>query len=123
MTLPNGNTVSTLANGEIWATIHPDGVPIAIRLTPDMPARGQFQTLIVQNLPESNIVNAPQSAETVVWGNCQSKTYEYMGSVFYQGKMRSGPPTGDDPTPPEGVTRRVEPDSPMDHIFHVICQP
>ena len=52
ITLPNGNTAQQLANGTVWATIRPAGEPINIQLSPRGPARGQFGTVIIKNLPE-----------------------------------------------------------------------
>ncbi len=92
LTLPNGNTVERLANGETWATIRPNGTPIAIQLTSGMPATGEFQTQIVMNLPESDILNAPQSEDIALWGYCDTKTYTVIGVIPFSGKMRSGVP-------------------------------
>lgn len=102
LTLPNGNTIETLPNGETWATIYLQGKALAIQLTPNMPATGQFQTNLVQNLPESDIVGAPQSVEIQIWGDCQTKTYQIMGMLPYEGKMRGGLPETENATGPEG---------------------
>lgn len=123
MTLPNGNVISHLANGENWATIHIHGEPLAIQLLPGMPATGQFRTAIVRNTPDgSDIVGAPQSLEVQILGNCQSKTFQVLGTLPYEGKMRAGAPEVELGTGPEPVTRRVEPNSPMEHVFAVVCK-
>lgn len=120
LTLPNGNTVETLADGEVWVTLH---LGPAFRITPDMPTAGQFRTAIVENLPESNIVGAPQSMEIQILGDCQTKTFQVWGVLPYDGKMRAGSPEAQLATGPEEVTRRVETGSPMERVFHVVCKP
>lgn len=113
--------ITKLSNGEIWARIHVHPT-IAVRLLPDMPATGQFRTAIVRNLPPSDIVGAPQSVEIQILGDCQTKTVQIWGMLPYSGKMRAGYPEGELATGPEGVTRRVEPNSPMERIFKIVCK-
>lgn len=110
----------TLADGEVWTTIHPNGKTLAIEITPDMPSAGTFRTMIVIPLPESDIVGAPQSEGIIIWGDCSNKTVQVMGTIDYSGKMRGGVEIGE-PTLPEGVTRRVLPNTPMFHVFNVVC--
>jgi hypothetical protein len=115
--------ITKLSNGEIWARIQIRPL-IAVQLLSGMPATGQFQTHIVMNLPESDIVNAPQSEDIAIWGNCQSKTYTVIGVMPYSGKMRSGIPAYPElERGPEGVTRRIQPNSPMEQVFKVVCKP
>lgn len=116
-------TVKTLTNGEVWTTIYLRGEPLAFQLTPDMPTAGQFHTFIVRPLPASDIVGSPQSVKIDVQGDCAGKTYQVMGELPYFGAMGSGLPDAEHATGPEGVTRRVEPDSPMAHVFNVVCKP
>lgn len=116
-----GQSITKLANGEVWAKVqvHPT---IAVRLLPEMPATGQFQTAIVRNLPESNIVNAPQSLMIEILGDCRANTVQILGVLPYAGKMRGGLPETELATGPEGVTRQVKPDSLMGRVFSIVCR-
>ena len=122
ITLPNGNTAQQLANGTVWATIRPAGEPINIQLSPRGPARGQFGTVIIKNLPESDIVGAPQSVQIGIRGDCQSKTYQIMYTSPYSGKMGSGMPVYPElEGGSENVLRRVEPGSLVEQVFSIVC--
>lgn len=123
LTLPNGNKVETLADGTNWAVIHPNNEMLAIQLDPKtMPASSNFHTVMIVNLPESDIVNAPQSERIQVEGECQSRTYQVMGVLLYSGKNGGGLPDVDSSfTEPEGVLRKAMPDTLMWHVFNVVC--
>ncbi len=49
---------------------------------------------IVENLPESDIVDAPQSVEYDIWGNCAARQYTVISSLFYSEKNRGGYSSG-----------------------------
>jgi hypothetical protein len=49
-----------------------------------------FHTYIVTNLPESTVVGAPQSVMNDVEGNCSTRTFHVLGTLFFAGKNRSG---------------------------------
>lgn len=112
-----GLTVQQLSDGEIWATIH----GISVQLDPSMPVSGYFRTNIVVNLPESDVLGAPQSELIQIEGNCQSRTVTILGALPYAGKNRSGLPMVDLESGPEGVVRKVEPNTPMQTVFNVVC--
>lgn len=123
ITLPDGNTIETLPNGETWAILHIKGEPLGVQLTPNMPATGEFQTFLIRNLPESNIVGAPQSVKIHILGNCQSKTIQIMGMLPYSEKMGGGLPDPEHAIDSEGVVRKVDPASPLAHVLKVACKP
>jgi hypothetical protein len=124
VTIPNGNKVETLADGTVWAVIHPNNEMLAIQFDPKtMPASSGFYTVMIVNLPESDIVGAPQSERIRVEGECQSRTYQIMGVVPYAGKDGGGMPDVDSAdTEPEGVLRKVMPDTHMWHVFDLVCK-
>lgn len=124
VTLPNGNKVETLADGTVWAVIHPNNEMLAIQLDPKtMPVSSAFHTVMIVNLPESDIVGAPQSERIWVEGECQSRTYQIMGVIPYAGKDGGGLPDADSAdTEPESVLRKVMPDTPVWHVFNLVCK-
>ncbi len=75
---------------------------------------------IVENLPESDIVDAPQSVEYDIWGNCAARQYTVISSLFYSEKNRGGYPVGD--TGAEDVERKVIPGSPLEKAFDMLCK-
>lgn len=79
-----------------------------------------FATYIVANLPESTIVGAPQSVMHQVEGNCETRHYSVLGSLFFAGKNRSGMPM--ESTPPENVERKLVPNSPFEKAFDMLCK-
>ena len=123
LTLPNGNKVETLADGTNWAVIHPNGEVLTIQLDPrTMPTSSGFHTVMIVNLPESDIVNAPQSERIQVDGECQSRTYQILGVLPYSRKNGGGMPDVDSAAGPEGVLRKVMPDTRMWHVFNLVCK-
>jgi hypothetical protein len=114
LTYPSGNIMETLADGTTWATI--TKLDIKFQVFSGLPTTGQFQTIIMTKLPHGNIIEAPQFEKTSILGNCQSKTYQIMGTATTD-------PNGvfDSGTDPEDVARRVIPDSPVDNVFRVFC--
>jgi hypothetical protein len=123
MTLPSGNKVETLADGTVWAVLHPNNEMLAIQLDPNtMPTSSAFHTVMIVNLPESDIVKAPQSERIQVEGDCQSRTYQIMGILPYSGKNGGGMPDTDLASQPEGVLRKVMPGTRIWHVFDLACK-
>lgn len=122
--LPNGNKLESLADGTVWAVIHPNGEMLAIQLDPStMPTDAGFETVMIINLPESDIVGAPQSERIQIQGNCRSRTYQIMGVLPYSGKNGGGLPDVDSAaTEPEGVLRKVMQKSLIWDVFNVACK-
>lgn len=79
-----------------------------------------FHTYIVANLPESSIVGASQSVLNEVEGNCETRHYHVLYSLFFAGKNRSGMPTGS--LPPENVERKLISNSPFEKAFNMLCK-
>jgi hypothetical protein len=79
-----------------------------------------FDTYIVANLPESDIVGAPQSIMHEVEGDCETRTYHVLGSLFFAGKNRSGVAMQD--MPPQEVERTLVPNSPFEKAFDMLCK-
>lgn len=122
MTFPNGNTVSTLSTGEIWTVIRPQGFALAVQIMPGLPSTGVFQTAVVEDLPESDIVDGPQSAMVQITGDCASRTYTIEGTLPYSGKMRAGVPMVNLAIGGEDVVRRVIPGTLIEHVFSIVCR-
>lgn len=114
ITYPNGNTMETGADGTTWITIKKRD--IKFQVFSGIPVTGQFQTIIITKRPEGDIIQAPQFEKTSILGDCQSKSYQIMGTAKTD-------PNGvfDSGTGPENVARRVIPDTPVDIVFHVFC--
>ena len=86
---------------------------------PQYPGYG-FHTYIVTNLLENNIVGAPQSVMNDVEGNCSTRTFHVLGSLFFAGKNRSGEAMKS--LPPEDVERKLVPGSPFEKAFEMLCR-
>jgi hypothetical protein len=114
ITYPNGNIMETGTDGTTWVTIKKRD--IKFQVFSGIPVTGQFQTIIITKLPEGDIIEAPQFEKTSILGDCQSKSYQIMGTAMTD-------PNGvfDSGTDPENVARRVIPDTPVDIVFHVFC--
>ncbi|MGO9438183.1 MAG: hypothetical protein ACLP00_28260 [Terracidiphilus sp.] len=114
ITYPNGNIMETGADGTTWITIKRRD--IKFQVFSGIPVTGQFQTIIITKLPEGDIIQAPQFEKTSILGDCQSESYQIMGTAMTDpnGVFNSG-------TGPENVARRVIPDTPVDIVFHVFC--
>jgi hypothetical protein len=122
LSVPDTDSIQTLANGEVWVTIHPNGAPVAFEFLKGMPSDAGFTTEIVENLPASDMAGAPQSVQIEISGDCSSKTYTILGMLPYSGKMRAGEPQTSLMTGPENVLKLVHPGSPIDQVFEVVCQ-
>jgi hypothetical protein len=114
LTYPNGNIMETRTDGTTWVTIKKRD--ITFQVFSGMPVTGQFQTIIITKLPEGDIIEAPQFEKTSIVGDCQSKSYQIMGTAMTD-------PNGvfDSGTGPENVARRVIPDTPVDIVFRTFC--
>jgi hypothetical protein len=122
LNLPNGGKIETLADGSVWVVIRPSEVRVAFMVDKSMPTTGNFRTYVVENLPESDIVNAPQSLKIDLYGHCQSKTFEIYGTLPYEGKMGGGLPVVELKTEPDSLLRHVTANSPMAAVFQIICK-
>lgn len=78
-----------------------------------------FHTFIVANLPESSIVGAPESVMNDVEGNCETRTYHVLGTLFFAGKNRSG--VAMKSLPGENVERKLIPGSAFEKAFDMLC--
>jgi len=114
LTYPNGNTMETRTDGTTWVTIKKRN--IRFQIFSGLPVTGQFQTIIITKLPEGDIIEAPQFEKTSILGDCQSRSYQIMGTAMTD-------PNGvfDSGTGPENVARRVIPGTPVDIVFHAFC--
>lgn len=79
-----------------------------------------FGTYFVANLPDSDIVGAPQSVMTGVEGDCETRLYHVTGSLFFAGKNRSGMPMEN--TEQEEFERKLIPGTPFEKAFELLCQ-
>lgn len=79
-----------------------------------------FHTYIVSNLPDSTIVGAPQSVMNDVEGNCETRTFHVLGSVFFAGKNRDGVAMYN--LPAERVERKLVKYSPFEKAFDMLCK-
>jgi hypothetical protein len=131
-TMPNGNKIETLADGSNWIVLHAGwkgtsrtGAPLqkylAFQFTKAMPTTSVFRTFIITDTPESDVVDAPQSERIEIEGDCHSQTYDIWGVMPYSGKNGGGMPDEDLATGPEGVYRKVTPDTPIWYVFDAVC--
>ncbi|WP_132038634.1 surface-adhesin E family protein [Iodobacter fluviatilis] len=79
-----------------------------------------FHSYIVANLPESNIIGAPQSVMNDVEGNCETRTFHVLGTLFFAGKNRSGVALNS--MPPENIERNLVVNSPFEKAFNLLCK-
>ena len=123
VTLPNGNKLEHLPDGTTWVVLHPNNELLAVRVDQKvMPTASHFATVLIVNLPESDIVNAPFSERIQVEGECSSMTYSILGVLPYAGKNGGGLPRADSALGPENVMRRVMRDTLMSHVFDLVCK-
>lgn len=114
ITYPNGNIMETGADGTTWVTIKK--LDIKFQVFSGIPVTGHFQTIIITKLPEGDIIEAPQFENTSILGDCQSRSYQIMGTAMTDPNGVFDPGTG-----PENVARRVIHDTPVDAVFRVFC--
>jgi hypothetical protein len=122
LSVPDADTIETLANGEVWVTIHPNGAPVAFQFLKGMPTDAGFTTEIVENLPASDTAGAAESVQIEIAGDCQSKTYTILDVLPYSGKMRSGLAQTNLMTRPENTLKLVQLGSPIEQVFAVVCK-
>jgi len=79
-----------------------------------------FHTYLVANLPESNIVGAPQSVMNDLEGNCETRTFHVLGTLFFAGKDRSG--VAMKAMPAENIERKLVPKSAFEKAFDMLCK-
>lgn len=126
------NPSVTLENGEQWQKIVTNGGTLYVQIngrffiskpplyTPENNSRYGFVTNVVTDLPESDIVGAPESVLKQVEGNCDIRQYSVLGTIYYGGKARSGFPS--EPLPAENVVKKVIPGSGFEQAFDVLCK-
>jgi hypothetical protein len=84
----------------------------------------RFEAYIIENVPGSDIVGAPQSIEMYIRGLCSAKAYGVGTIQKFSGKMGDGDSLGgftaglDYPDD----TRRVEPGTVMAKVFEAGCK-
>jgi hypothetical protein len=109
--------------GEVWQKVQSNGEELYVNLkagfTVGPEGSAVFHTRIVRNLPDSDIVDAPESVQQNIDGYCGDKVYTILGELYYSGKNRSGLPT--DGTDSEGVAHKVIPGSAMAKVFDLVC--
>lgn len=103
-----------------WQRVHSDDRQEILVMTNGIVSRSGFHTYIVENLPESDIVGAAQSVMTEVEGSCETRHYHVRGSLFFEGKNRTGMPMED--TDSEEFERKLIPGSPFEKAFDLLCQ-
>jgi hypothetical protein len=109
----DGREIYVMTNGRYFNTYPP------LSTAEDHSGYG-FATYIVANLPESTIVGAPQSVMNSVEGNCQTRHYSELGSLFFADRNRSGLPM--QKVPAENVERKLVPNSPFEKAFDMLCK-
>jgi hypothetical protein len=120
--------VDGLAGGspdDIWQKVQSEGREIYVMINGSYNGTGfysgyAFNTYIVTNLPESDIVGSPQSVMHEVEGGCEVRRYQLLGSLFFAGKNRSG--MAMDSTPAENIERKLVPNSPFEKAFNMLCK-
>lgn len=84
----------------------------------------RFEAHIIENLPESDTVGAPQSVRVTILGDCPDRIYEAAETFTFSGKMGGGMPLGafTSGSDYEQVMRRVKPGSTMEQVFSAGCK-
>ncbi len=118
--------------GDIWQKVQSDGREIFAKMngryyatnpplaTMEHPSGYGFLTDIVANLPDSTVVGGPESVMHMVEGNCETRHYSVLGSIFFSRKNRSG--IAMESTPAENVERTLVPNSPFEKAFDLLCK-
>ncbi len=130
----DGEEIYVVTNGtySVWPHAHtdisglgpggkfPDHGPTPV-MTTNITGYGYgFNTFIASNLPESDIVGAPQSVRKRVKGNCETRHYQMFGALFFTGKNLSGYPI--ESTGPENFERKLIPGSLFEKAFDILCK-
>ncbi|HTF68034.1 MAG TPA: surface-adhesin E family protein, partial [Edaphobacter sp.] len=66
------------------------------------------------------IVGAPQSVMYDIEGNCDTRTYHLLGSLYFADKNRAG--LAMESSPAEGVERKLIPNSALERAFDMLCK-
>lgn len=74
---------------------------------------------LVTNLPNSAIVNAPQSAAMKIYGSCSLRQYTKWGIVLFTEKWRGGVPVVS--YGPDNLLLKVLPNTPIAALFDKEC--
>jgi hypothetical protein len=124
--IPAPNNPRPNAAGEVWQKVQGTDPEVYVMTNgaynqPGCCSAKMFRTYLVSNLPESDIVGAPQSVETEIEGDCETGHYNQISSVFFAGKNRSGTPS-EVITEPEVVVRKVIPGSLFEKAFNMLCE-
>lgn len=80
---------------------------------------GVFRVYVMRNLPESEIIGAPESEVTEVQGSCTRKEFSLMGTAFFSGEKATGMLV--DSINGDLYRRRMTPQSEFYAIFKSIC--
>jgi len=107
------------AAGEVCQKVQGTDPEIYVMTNVGFSQDGTVVMYVVENLPESDIVDAPQSVEYDIWGNCAARQYTVIDSYFFSKKNRGGYPVGD--TGAENVERKVIPGSSLEKAFDMLC--
>lgn len=110
---------------DVWEKVESNGRSIYVQTNGFFYRKPQyngygFHTFIVSNLPESTIVGAPQSVMNDVQGNCETRTFNVLGSLFFAGKDRTGVAMNN--LPAETVERKLVKNSPFEKAFDMLCK-
>lgn len=116
---PAPSNLAPNAAGEVWQKVPGTDPEIYVQTNNGSPGN-DFEMHIVENLPESDIVDAPQSVALALMANCEARVYIVIDSLFYTGKNRGGYP--EEETGAEEVERRVIPGSPLEKAFDIVCR-
>lgn len=74
---------------------------------------------LVTNLPNSAIVNAPQSAAMKIYGSCSLRQYTKWGITLFSEKWRGGYPVAT--YGPDNLLLKVLPNTPVAALFDKEC--
>jgi hypothetical protein len=116
-----------VAPGEVWKQVPQTDIYVLMNAfggtagTGGLPKGSGFHTYMITDMPESDIVGAPQSMMTEIEGICGTRVFHIAGFMLYSGKHGSrGLPLGD--FPQEQFERKVTPDSPFERAFNMLCE-
>lgn len=80
---------------------------------------GVFHVYIMNDIPRSDIIGAAESMVTEVQGDCASKEFSLVGSLFFSGEKATGAPVGS--MDGDFYVRRMSRQSKFYNIFKSIC--
>jgi hypothetical protein len=79
----------------------------------------EFATYIIQDLPDSDIINAPKSQSVGIQVNCKARVYQVQGTYFFSKQMGNGMPAGT--TELEYFQRKINKGSAIDKVMKMFC--